>query len=65
MHGKTKTQKIINYVQKLIMRIIKHEKFQIMRKTVYRIFLEWKMEKIPNFQGLILAHVHHQFEYFC
>ena len=76
MHGKNKTQKIINYVQKLIMCIIKHGKSQIMRKTVYRIFLEWKMEMIPNFQGLILAsiatiwtsitvstHVHH--EYFC
>ena len=57
MHGKNKTQKIINYVQKLIMRIIKHGKSQIMRKTVYRIFLEWTMEMIPNFQGLILASI--------
>ena len=57
MHGKNKTQKIINFVQKLIMHIIEHGKSQIMRKTVYRIFLEWKMEMIPNFQGLILASI--------
>ena len=39
------------------MRIIKHGKSQIMRKTVYRIFLERKMEMIPNFNALIHASI--------